>query len=338
MPTELLTALQSVANGNLTTSNRFNYNTVLSHYEKMRLIETPTGSIPNPAMNALTPYEKGILDTMIAAKVVIPEDQIPIIFSAAREQLIDPNFSDRANRFLGETSLDDWLSTSINSFSLLSPDQRESIKALANVTIAQSFASPAMATSPSGLKTALNRQMDEFFPDGGGKVVQIDTNGMPSRRTQYALSKTVGSYEDDFVSYVLSDVQKLAGEGFTARNFYSEIVSSTPKFFAPTLYTMGREAIVNSLRGDKYLELVPSGPDSLGGVSYYVHEFDPRTGIRKMVQRNDGQGPIIVSTKERGFTSIVDGKVAAENAEQLRRAEFDKLIYETELSQIPVMP
>jgi hypothetical protein len=334
MPTELLTALQSVANGNLTTSNRFNYNTVLAHYEKMRLIETPTGSIQNPAINALTIYEKGVLDTMIAAKVIIPEDQIPVIFSAASQQLIDPNFSDRANRFLGETSLDDWLSTSINSFSLLSPDQRESIKALANVTIAQSFASPAMATSPSGLKTALNRQMDEWFPDGGGKVVQIDTNGMPSRRTQYALSKTVAKHQDDFVSYVLSDVQKLAGEGFTARNFYGGppvpfgVPSATPEI-------MGS---LNGGRLEPYLDFVPAGPDTFGGISYYAHEFNPRTGIRRMIQRNDGIGALIISTMELGFTSIVEAKEAAENANSIRQAEFNRLIYETELSQIPVMP
>jgi hypothetical protein len=335
MPTELLTALQSVADGNLAISNTFNYKTVLSHYQNMRVIEGPTGSIPNSALDALSLEQRGILNFLLDAPTLIgSEEQMASMFSSARQLQLKEDYPKAVERFLGDTKLDDWLVDSVDGYGLLSSSEQASIKALSNFMISQSLSTAGMSMTEGSLSRAVNRQMNEWFPDGGGKVIQIDTNGMPSRRSKYALSKTVGVHEDDFVTYVLSDVQKLAGENFTARNFYNGSGATTGPAAASQAVLEGLGII-----GVKpYLELVAAGPDSFGGVSYYVHEFDPRTGIRKMVQRNDGQGPIIVSTKERGFTSIVDGKVAANNAEQLRRAESDKLIYETELNQIPVMP
>ena len=81
---------------------------------------------------------------------------------------------------------------------------------------------------------------------------------------------------------------------------------------------------------EPYLELIPRGPDGLGGISYTVFEFDPGTGIRTTINRNDGQGPLMISTRERGFVSIVNDIEAQKvlNAEQERdvRRSFDNLV------------
>jgi hypothetical protein len=343
MPAELQTAFQAVADGNLNITGGFNYKTVLSHYEKMRLIEGPTGSIPNPALDALSLEQRGILNFLLDAPTVLGQEaDIGSMFSSARQLQLKEDYPKAAERFLGDVKLDEWLVSSVDSYGLLNASEQASIKALSNFMIAQSLSTSGMSMTEKSLARAVNRQMDEWFPDGGGKVIQIDHNGMPSRRTKYALSKTVGTDEDDFTVFALSEVSRYAAKGFTARSFYSRSANSfAPTIAATVLGVQGTQALFDSLGMQStkpYLELVAAGPDSFGGVSYYVHEFDPRTGIRKMVQRNDNKGALIISTREPSFASRVEAKRAAEKAERDRRAELGKLIYEDLQNNIPVMP
>jgi hypothetical protein len=324
MPVELHTAFQAVADGNLNITNDFNYKTVLSHYEKMRLIEGPTGFIPNPALDALSLEQRGILNFLLDAPTVLGQEaDIGSMFSSARQLQLKEDYPKAAERFLGDVKLDEWLVSSVDSYGLLNASEQASIKALSNFMIAQSLSTSGMSMTEKSLARAVNRQMDEWFPDGGGKVIQIDHNGMPSRRTKYALSKTVGTDEDDFTVFALSEVSRYAAEGFTARSFYNSFTGFD---------SLGMQST------KPYLELVAAGPDSFGGVSYYVHEFDPRTGIRKMVQRNDNKGALIISTREPSFASRVEAKRAAKESEQIQRAELDKLIYVGMQNNIPVMP
>lgn len=336
MPTELQSALQSVADGNLRVTSTFNYQTVLAHYDKMRLIEGPTGSIPNPALDALSLEQRGILNFLLEAPTVIGSpDQIASMFSSARQLQLKEEYPSAVKRFLGGVELDEWLTSSVDGYDLLNNSERASIQALSNFMIAQSMSTSGMNMSESSISRAINRQMNEWFPDGGGKVVQFDQFGMPSRRTKYALSKTVGADEDLFIEYVLNDVNRLAADGFTARSFYkgdSVLPAASVTGNLVTMPLRAAQSVANVFSSlDPYLELVAAGPDALGGVSYYLHEFDPRTGIRKMVQRKDGNVPLIFSTSEKGFSDKINAIKAKENYEELRRAAREKLIWEDEM-------
>jgi len=338
MPNELQTALQSVADGNLNVTQNFDYKTVLSHYEKMRLIEGPTGSIPNPALDALSLEQRGVLNFLLDAPTVLgSEADIGAMFSSARQLQLKEDYPRAVERFLGDVKLDQWLVNSIDDYSLLNNSEQASIKALTNFMISQSLSTSGMNMSEASISRAVNRQMNEWFPDGGGKVVQIDQFGMASRRTKYALSKTVGAYEDDFVNHILSNVATLTSATSTARSFYNSVNA----FSGPRETSQAMMEGLGFIKVQPYLELVAAGPDSLGGVSYYVHEFDPSTGIRKMVRTTDASGaqiPLIFSTKEPEFVSKTNAKELSGNAEQLRRAELDKLIYDDLQNNIPVSP
>jgi hypothetical protein len=316
MPNELLVALESVADGNIRTQGGFDYKTVLSHYQRMKAIPAASGTILNPALNALSLEERGMLDFLVEApRLLGSEDALIPMISSANQVRMQESFPKNVERFLGDVKLEDWMQESLgDNYALLNGPQRESVKALTNFMIAQSMSTDGMALTPKSLARRLNSQMDEFFPDGRGYVVEL-VEGMPSRRTKYALSQTVGTNQDEFVGYVLDQVGQYAPEGLRAKSFSSDMPS--------IIFEDGSKI-------EPYLELIPRGPDGLGGVSYMVAEFDPGTGIRTTINRNDGQGPLMISTRERGFVSIVNDIEAQKvlNAEQERdvRRSFENLV------------
>jgi hypothetical protein len=309
MPNELFVALESVADGNIRTQGGFDYKTVLAHYQRIRSISTASGSISNPSLNALSLEERGMLDFLVEVpRLLGSEDALIPMISSANQVRMQENFPKNVERFLGDVKLDDWMQESLgDSYGLLSAPQRESVKALTNFMIAQSMSTDGMSLTPKSLARRLNSQMDEWFPDGGGYVVEL-VDGMPSRRTKYALSQTVGENRSEFVTYVLDQVAQYAPEGLRAKSFSSDMPS--------IIFEDGSKI-------EPYLELIPRGQDALGGISYMVAEFDPGTGIRTTINRNDGQGPLMISTRERGFVSIVNDI----QAQKMLSAERERNLY-----------
>lgn len=326
MPEELLVALSSVADGNVRSAGGYDYKTILQHWNKMKLVRGTSGAVANPAINSLTEEQRGMLDFLSdAPRLLGSEDAVVGMMASAQLVRQKEGFPANVKQFLGGKDVAEWMQESLgNDYALLTPSQRESVEALTTTMIAQSLSTEGIPMTPKSLASRLNAQMNEWFPDGDGYVVQYDSNGVPSRRTKYALSQTTGRNQDDFVSYVLDNVAQYAGPELKAKNFYrgsqGGVLGSLATTSSAIMYGLGAEQ-------PPYLELVAYGPDGLGGVSYYVHEVNPDTGLRTTVMRNDNNGPLIVSTMEKGFASIVSAKAAKEKADALAyKNQYDMIV------------
>jgi hypothetical protein len=331
MPEDLLTGLQALASGGVRGPAA---DALLSHYSKMRLVTTPGGAYANPSMNALTLEERGRLNFYLnAPRLLGPDADLSSLNFAAQQTMVSDTFPKMAERFLGDKKVDDWLSESLgDGYALLSGEQRESVKALASYMIAQSLSTGGLGYTSKTLGDTLARQMDEWFPSGEGYVIQYDSNGIPSTRTQYALSQTVAGYETKFLSHVLSSVESLSTA--TAKDF---AVSGRQGILGDI--ARASEGIVMGLGGTPrpYLELASGGYHPTAGFYYYVMEFDPASGTRKMVSRKDNQGPLIVSTNDPEFLRDRNAAEAKIKAEEFERAERQRQLL-IPGTNIPIMP
>jgi hypothetical protein len=324
MPEVFHSAFLSLSDGNLNGAE-----VVLAHYEKMKTLETRSGTIPNPSLvKSLDPRELGMLEMMSTARRLISDpSELAALFSASKALEQSPAFQETVSAFFGETSMKQWLQDSLgDKYSILNDGQRASVEALTASMIAQNSLPNGVKYTPKTLGRAINQQMDTWFPSGDGYVLATDQFGTMSGFSKNALSQVIPDHVDDFLGLVIEDV-KLYAAGETAKNFRP----ATSKYSQISM-TAG---VVRSSQADyrddeSHLVLVDGGDDGRGGALYYVHEFDPRTGMSRQVFFKDkavdskGQplvGPMLVSTKEDRFVAVVEAKSAQKRADELEKGK-----------------
>jgi hypothetical protein len=323
MPQGLLMAGKAMAAGNLQASQGYSPAVIQAHLKNFATVRSASGFVPNPAMNAFTVEELGRLSLIEEIdRVAGSEAQIGPLFAAATNFMADAAFPEKAERFLGKP-INDFVQESLgDTYFLLTAAQRESVNALTSFTIAQSMSSGGLQQTPDNLAYRISKQVDEMFPSGEGYVVEYDSSGVPSGRTRYALASQVGANEvPNFIKYVQTEMNKFAPAELKGLSFrppsrgIMDYITPGPRIIA---------ALVSPGDNNPYLELVAGGPDGIGGVGYFVHKVDPKSGIRSQVFREDGKGALIVSTADPAF-SISHKRRLAEL--ELEKAKADRDIY-----------
>lgn len=310
MPSGLLNSFQSLAAGV--------YNpTTMAHYNAMKSVSTPQGIIPNPALNALDENERGRLEFYSQVLQLAPEANIATLTAAANQNMSKEGFSKTVGMFLGsgeEKPINDWMLESITDYQLLNTAQQESVKSLVTYLVADTLAGSPTQQTPQSIARRINEQMNSWFPDSEGYVIDM-SNGLPSSRTKAALSQTIPKYQAEFIQYVQDEVSK------NAPNAQATKFMKSPRtgFFGALESTSQAIAYGYGAAVKPFIQLVPRGTDRFGGQTYMVTSFNPESGMRNPVIKQNGE-PLMVSTAEPGFASITN-KIATEERLLAERQE-----------------
>jgi hypothetical protein len=315
MPKELLLEFESLANGSGDA-------TVLAHYNAMKMISTPEGLKPNPALSAIDEEERGLIDLYSEVSVLTGgQADIAALTAAAKQNMLTEGFSKTVSRFLSgdeKASLDDWMVTSITDYELLNVAQQKSVKALVTHLVASTLAGNPNPQNSKSIARRINAQMNDWFPSGEGYVIDMG-NGLPSSRTKFALSQTIGPYKAEFLSYVVAEVNRVAPDSI-AKDFVtptqSGILGGLAKFSQAIAEGYGAEI-------RPYIQLIPRGTDVFGGITYMVVSINPETGsIPQPIIQKDGS-PLLISTAEKNFKAITD-EIAANKQLRTNQEEVEK--------------
>lgn len=310
MPSGLLNSFQSLAAGV--------YNpTTMMHYNAMKSVSTPQGIIPNPALNALDENERGRLEFYSQVLQLVPEANIATLTAAANQNMSKEGFSKTVGMFLGsgeEKPINDWMLESITDYQLLNTAQQESVKSLVTYLVADTLAGSPTQQTPKSIASRINEQMNSWFPDSEGYVIDM-SNGLPSSRTKLSLSQTIPKYQSEFIQYVQNEVSKNAPDA-QATKFMK---SPRTGFFGALESTSQAIAYGYGAAVKPFIQLVPRGADRFGGQTYMVTSFNPESGMRNPVVKKNGE-PLMVSTAEPGFASITN-KIATEERLLAERQE-----------------
>ena len=318
MPKELFLEFESLANGSGDA-------TVLAHYNAMKMISTSEGLKPNPALNALDEEQRGLIDFYSEVSVLTGGlADIAALTAAAKQNMSKEGFSKTVSMFLNndeKASLDDWMVASITDYELLNVAQQQSVKSLVTYLVADTLAGNPNPQSSKSIARRINEQMNNWFPSGEGYVIDM-SNGLPSSRTKFALSQTIGAYQPEFLSYVVAEVNRLAPNSI-AKDFVTPTQSGV-------LGDMARSSkIIAEGYGAEirpYIQLIPRGTDRFGGTTYMVVSINPQTGSipQPIIQENGS--PLLVSTAEPNFTAITNDLAAQKqlliDQEEARTKEF----------------
>lgn len=310
MPSGLLNSFQSLAAGI--------YNpTTMAHYNAMKSVSTSQGIIPNPALNALDENERGRLEFYSQVLQLAPEANIATLTAAANQNMSKEGFSKTVGMFLGsgeEKPINDWMLESITDYQLLNTAQQESVKSLVTYLVADTLAGSPTQQTPQSIARRINEQMNSWFPDSEGYVIDM-SNGLPSSRTKLSLSQTIPKYQAEFIQYVQDEVRKNAPDA-QATKFMK---SPRTGFFGALESTSQAIAYGYGAAVKPFIQLVPRGTDRFGGQTYMVTSFNPEIGMRNPVVKQNGE-PLMVSTAEPGFASITN-KIATEERLLAERQE-----------------
>jgi hypothetical protein len=310
MPSGLLNSFQSLASGV--------YNpTTMAHYNAMKSVSTPQGLIPNPALNALGEDERGRLEFYSQVLQLTPEANIATLTAAANQNMSKEGFSKTVGMFLGsgeEKPINDWMLESITDYQLLNTAQQESVKSLVTYLVADTLAGGPAQQTPKSIARRINEQMNSWFPDSEGYVIDM-SNGLPSSRTKLALSQTIPKYQSEFIQYVQDEVSKTAPDAIATK--FAK--SPSTGFFGALESTSQTIAYGYGAQVKPFIQLVPRGTDRFGGQTYMVTSFNPESGMRNPVVKQNGE-PLMVSTAEPGFAAITN-KIATEERLLAERQE-----------------
>ena len=316
MPTGLLSSLKSLAAGN--------YNpTIMAHYNAMKNISTPQGITANPALKALEPDEIMLLEHYNEIiQVAGSETNIAPMVAAAKQNMSKEGFPKTVEMFLGleeNEKINDWMMKSVDDYSLLNTSQKEAVKSLVTYLVADTLAGSPVQQTPKSIAKRINDQIDTWFPSGNGYVIDM-SNGLPSSRTQAALSRTVPKHQSKFLSFVQAEL-RLEAPDIDVKYFQPE---------AQTIAELGGERI------KPYLQLVPRGTDRFGGETYMVVRVDPQTGgFPQPINRKDGS-PLMVSTREPKFKLTTDLDEALEKVRNQREEAAAKELLDLTSGKTPI--
>jgi hypothetical protein len=328
MPVELLRELETFAAG-------VDSPTALAHYNAMKVLSTPDGFVPNPALMALDENERGRLDFYSeVSRLTDTKISIASLTAAANKNMSKEGFSKTVSMFLGageEKPLNDWMVESIDDYQLLNPAQQESVKSLVTFLVADTLAGGPAQQTPKSIARKINDQMNGWFPSGEGYVIDM-SNGLPSSRTKFALSQTIGPYKAEFLSFATSEYRRLFPDA-PAKDFLTPTgtgiladLGRTAKYMAEGV---GAKVV-------PYMQFVPRGKDRFGGVTYMVVSIDPETGsIPQPIMLPSGE-PFMVSTNEPDFMAITNSIAADKQLLTDQQEAARKEILDLQSGEMPI--
>jgi len=294
MPAGLHDALSAIARGNLQPRQGFDPTTVLAHWLNMRTIDVNGSTFRNSAVESLSERDIGILDLMSDSVAFFGVEGFAESYRAAQLAVNSPEFKGMVSAQLNDMTLTGWLYETVPAYSSMNGGQRASIQSLSSMLLAMSQVNPQIGSGERWLKNRLETHIDRMLPDSKGSVIEYDSNGLPSTRSQFALEKVLGQDSDAFKTYVLDNV--------------SQYAPSAPTVFPREFSVRGAMTAIGLTRQEPHIFLVPSGKNADGGVAYYVHMLDPNAAQTRQVLREDAgneRTPLIVSTNEPAFTSSI---------------------------------
>jgi hypothetical protein len=304
MPQLLHDTFDALARGHMMESAP----TILAHWKNSSTINVNGVVMRNPAIESLDEVQIATLDLMSEAVQAFGPDRVAEAHRAARLIYNSPAFDDLVKRTLDGQNIGQFLSENVPAYLSLHGGQRSSAQAVAAMFISMSQTEIGGQSGTKWLKNRMETHLDRMMPDSGGKVVERDSDGFPTTRTQYDLRRQLGDNAGVFETYIMDGITELAPSRSTnigPRNLRGDIGSllSTAPVAIPSRIL---EQVIT--RQQRYLQLVPIGPDSLGGISYRVFEVDPETAMTTEVPQEVGENigePLIFSTAEPEFKRLI---------------------------------
>jgi hypothetical protein len=304
MPQSMLNAFESIARGNLAPRPGYDPATVLAHWSNMRTIDVNGTVFRNSAISALSESDIAILDLMNDSVPFFGVDGFAEAYRNAQMTINSPEFRGQISEQLGGSTLPNWLSENVPAYNELNSGQRASIQGVAATLLSMSRVAPQMGSGEGWLTNRLETHLDRMLPDSGGVVVTYDSNGFSSTRSNLALEAVLGRDADIFKTYALNNISEFAPSAPAVFSRASAAGEGTIALTARVISTGFGFA-----RPQPYSFLVPFGRSPDGGVTYYVHMFDPETAQTRRVLREDGDNrgaPLIISTAEPAFRSMIE--------------------------------
>lgn len=301
MPESLYNVLSAIGNGAMIDG----LDVALSHWNQVRNDRT--------RLSGFSEDQIGMLDMMSEAVAYFgagPEGGVRLeeAMVAHNRLMHSEPFRAQVDNYLGEP-LNDFLN-SVDGYNTLASDQQAAIRALSSHLISMSIVAPQMGSGPSRLRDRLEIQISEATPDSGGLVLEPGPNGEFGPRTRYVVDRYTSGYTEEFLSIVGEDIRSFSNA--------PPLLSGPSIMDNPFLFPGGRP------QQNQYSFLVPFGEDSQGGVSYYVYQMNLDAGSMSPVMRTDASfenQPLIVSTSEPRFRTLVLGRQLREQREELRRGD-----------------
>jgi hypothetical protein len=304
MPQSMLNAFESIARGNLASRPGYDPATVLAHWSNMRTIDVNGVVFRNSAISALSESDIAILDLMNDSVPFFGVDGFGEAYRNAQMTMNSPEFQGQISAQLGGSTLPNWLSENVPAYNELNSGQRASIQGVAATLLSMSRVSPQMGSGERWLTDRIETHLDRMLPDSGGVVVAYDSNGFSSTRSQFTLEAVLGRDADAFKTYALNNISEFAP---TAPAVFARGSAASEGPIALTARTISTG--LGFARPQPYSFLVPFGRSPDGGVTYYVHMFDPETAQTRRVLREDEgnrNAPLIISTAEPAFRSMIE--------------------------------
>jgi len=304
MPQSMLNAFESIARGNLASRPGYDPATVLAHWSNMRTIDVNGTVFRNSAISALSESDIAVLDLMTDSVPFFGVDGFAEAYRNAQMTMNSPEFQGQISAQLGGATLPNWLSENVPAYNELNSGQRASIQGVAATLLSMSRASPQIGSGEKWLTNRLETHLDRMLPDSNGAVVTYDSNGFASTRSEFTLEAVLGQDTDAFKTYALNNISEFAP---TAPAVFSRGSAASEGPIALTARAISTG--LGFARPQPYSFLVPFGRSPDGGVTYYVHMFDPETAQTRRVLREDGDNrgaPLIISTAEPAFRSMIE--------------------------------
>jgi hypothetical protein len=301
----------------------------------MKVLSTPQGFVPNPALMALDENERGRLN-FYSEISQLTNNQVDLasLTAAANQNMSKEGFSKTVSMFLGageEKPLNDWMVESIDDYQLLNPAQQESVKSLVTFLVAGTLAGGPAQQTPKSIARKINDQMNGWFPSGEGYVIDM-SNGLPSSRTKFALSQTIGPYKAEFLSFATSEYRRLFPDA-PAKDFLTPTGTGILADLARTTKYMAEGVGAKIV---PYMQLVPRGKDRFGGVTYMVVSIDPQTGsIPQPIMLPSGE-PFMISTNEPDFMAITNSIAADKQLLTDQQEAARKEILDLQSGEMPI--
>lgn len=322
-PTGLMDAFSAAANGGGVNQ------TILSHWENYRRIESPSGVFPR-AIQSLSDAEVARLDLMLELSRIMPPDQLDAASQAARTYM---NENRGEITFDGRTIPD--IMTDVDGFSDLHPAQQQAMTAFAEYSASIANTTVGGIDSERQLRRVLERTIESIYPETNGNVYDVNANGRLVTNSYYAPERYLGEHTSDWYEIVRAGIAETTGApvvfaGEVGMNFRELQGVSDPE--------VRQRMSEDLIDGTRYVALISIGNDSLGGVSYVAYEWNNETlQIQPIVhQSGELEGLVVqVSTAEESILNIIQADRTAQAERDMAAGQLMRDVVEQPMELAP---
>ena len=315
LPTDLHTAFRAVASGSPVQA----LPVILTHYRRARTIEQAGVMSVNPAItNSMSDSDIAIMEMLVAAEPIFGTQGLVEANAAYARWLASQRDGGRP-MMVGNTEMSQFLS-SLDGWDEYSPELQSAVTAVAVRMNEYAIATEGQAGyTPNNLGDKIEELVDMIYPSGDGVVMAPSATGGMTNRTIYPLARELTpAGSRTFLRYIESQVLRETGTQIGFNNVPRGADEPVALEIQGAVEIQEGQPTQRPTRNTAFL--VPYGRDSFGGIAYAVAVTDPVTLQPIPIQRPDGAGPYIFSTREPEFRSLLESRF--DEDEMIRRGNL----------------